>query len=137
MTHPPHCFPVSVKGVAVNDDGLVALRRNERDEWELPGGRLQPGETPEDCVTRRFGAEAGWQVSPDTLLDVWLYQPIPDRHVLIVTYGCRLLDPHVLPGASHEPEEIGLFNAAEVPDLRMPDGYKRSIAAWHQRRPGR
>jgi hypothetical protein len=30
-------FPVSVKGVAVQG-GKVLLLRNERDEWELPGG---------------------------------------------------------------------------------------------------
>jgi len=40
-----HLFPVSVKGVAVQG-GKVLLLRNERDEWELPGGKLEPGEDP-------------------------------------------------------------------------------------------
>jgi 8-oxo-dGTP pyrophosphatase MutT (NUDIX family) len=49
MSHPPHLFPVSVKGVVVRD-GRVLLLRNERDEWELPGGKLDLGEEPADCV---------------------------------------------------------------------------------------
>jgi hypothetical protein len=35
-------YPVSIKGV-VFIDGRVVLLQNERDEWELPGGRLEPG----------------------------------------------------------------------------------------------
>jgi 8-oxo-dGTP pyrophosphatase MutT (NUDIX family) len=38
-------FPVSIKGVLV-EAGRVVLLENERDEWELPGGRLEPGEPP-------------------------------------------------------------------------------------------
>jgi 8-oxo-dGTP pyrophosphatase MutT (NUDIX family) len=40
-------FPVSIKGVFVEAGGIVLLE-NDRDEWELPGGRLEPGEAPED-----------------------------------------------------------------------------------------
>ncbi|QLH22373.1 hypothetical protein [Streptomyces sp. Rer75] len=30
-----------------------------------------------------------------------------------------------------------LFTADEVPGLRMPDGYKASVAAWHRQHDGR
>jgi hypothetical protein len=38
-------FPVSVKGIVVRD-GAVVLVRNRRDEWELPGGKLELNESP-------------------------------------------------------------------------------------------
>ncbi|MFD7501619.1 NUDIX domain-containing protein [Streptomyces sp. NPDC059850] len=136
MTHVPRTFPVSVKGVAIGGDGRVLLLRNERDEWELPGGRLELGETPEQCVSREIKEESGWSADAQALLDVWVYQPIPDRHVLIVTFGCRVLNPDVVPVMSDEHKEIGLFTADEVPGLRMPDGYKASVAAWYQQHTG-
>jgi 8-oxo-dGTP pyrophosphatase MutT (NUDIX family) len=46
-------FPVSIKGVLV-EAGRVVLLENDRDEWELPGGRLEPGEPPETCLVREF-----------------------------------------------------------------------------------
>jgi ADP-ribose pyrophosphatase YjhB (NUDIX family) len=49
----PGCYPVSVKGVVVRS-GRVLLLKNERDEWELAGGRLGAGETPEQCVAREI-----------------------------------------------------------------------------------
>jgi 8-oxo-dGTP pyrophosphatase MutT (NUDIX family) len=53
MSYRAHTFPVSVKGVVVRD-GLVLLLRNERDEWELPGGKLDLGEDPAACVVREI-----------------------------------------------------------------------------------
>ena len=42
---------MSVKGVAVQG-GKVLLLENERNEWELPGGKLELRENPIDCVVR-------------------------------------------------------------------------------------
>src|SRR5580704_1679192 len=49
---------VSVKGVLI-EDGSVLLRENERGEWELPGGRPEPGEDPTACLIREFAEELG------------------------------------------------------------------------------
>ena len=44
-------LPISVKGVLLVD-GKAVLLRNERGEWELPGGRMNPGETPPQTLER-------------------------------------------------------------------------------------
>ncbi len=62
MGHQPQLFPVSVKGVVIRD-GRVLLLRNERDEWELPGGKLELGEDPESCVAREITEEVGWAIT--------------------------------------------------------------------------
>ena len=127
----PPLHPVSVKGVVVNSAGRVLLLRNERDEWELPGGRLEVGEKPAECVAREISEESGWEVTAGPLLDVWVYEPIPDRHLLIVTYGCTRPEQDVEPVLSFEHREVGMFTAEEVPNLVMPQGYKDSVAAWY------
>lgn len=35
-------FPVSIKGVLILD-GKALLLKNERDEWDLPGGKIELG----------------------------------------------------------------------------------------------
>jgi len=121
-------FPVSVKGVAVQH-GKVLLLENERDEWELPGGKLELGEHPPDCVIREISEETGWRVAAGPLLDCWQYHIRAGIDVVIVSYGCHVLSagPPVL---SDEHKRAGLFAPAEVPHLVMPDGYKRSVASW-------
>jgi ADP-ribose pyrophosphatase YjhB (NUDIX family) len=127
-------FPVSVKGVAVQD-GKVLLLENERLEWELPGGKLELGEDPVDCVVREIGEESGWEVSAGPILDCWQYHIREGHDVVIVTYGCHVAST-AAPVVSSEHKHAGLFPADEVPGLVMPDGYKRSIATWFALLPG-
>lgn len=124
-------FPVSIKGVVVRDD-LVVLLKNERNEWELPGGQIEIGETPAQCVAREIAEETRWLVSTGPLLDAWMYQVVPGHHVFVVVYGCHLYSGSD-PVLSHEHKEIGLFTEHEVPELVMPEDYKRSVAMWFAR----
>ncbi|MGW2597110.1 NUDIX hydrolase [Streptomyces klenkii] len=138
MTYVPPTWPVSIKGVACDTLGRVLLLHNERDEWELPGGRLEPGDLdPQTTLEREITEETGWQVTAGPLLDVWLYEPIPGRRVVIITYGCTVLTPDTAPVVSHEHKKVGLFAPGLVPGLAMPEGYKKSITAWQNRRAGR
>src|SRR5713101_6155130 len=90
-------FPVSVKGVTVQA-GKVLLLENERAEWELPGGKLELGEDPPDCMVREIGEESGWTVMAGPLLDCWQYHIREGSDVVIVTYGCHVLsnDPPIV-----------------------------------------
>ena len=80
-------------------------------------------------MVREISEETGWKVTAGPLLDCWQYHICEGRDVVIVTYGCHLIstDPPVV---SHEHKRAGLFDPGEVPGLVMPDGYKRSVAAW-------
>jgi 8-oxo-dGTP pyrophosphatase MutT (NUDIX family) len=121
-------FPVSVKGVLVCT-GRVLLLKNERDEWELPGGKLELGEQPVDCVAREISEETGLSVTTGPILDAWQYHIRPGRDVLIVTYGCQPTSGQS-PSLSSEHKEMGFFTLAEVSDLSIPAGYQRSIQSW-------
>lgn len=133
MTDPPrdndaYRFPVSVKGIVVRDERVVLLR-NRRDEWELPGGKLELGESPERCVAREIEEELGLDVAPAALVDSWVYDIAAGTHVLVLTYGCveRSARTTVL---SDEHTRFEWIPLDAVDRLPMPDGYKSSIARW-------
>ncbi|RZU54387.1 ADP-ribose pyrophosphatase YjhB (NUDIX family) [Krasilnikovia cinnamomea] len=127
----PHAFPVSVKGVCVRG-GRVLLLRNERQEWELPGGKLELGEDPITCVGREISEETGWVVEVGPILDAWQYHIRDGIDVLIVTYGCFVGDASPVT-VSAEHTEAGLFGRDQIAALLMPDGYRRSIHDWFAR----
>jgi len=121
-------FPVSVKGVLVRD-GRVVLVKNPRDEWELPGGKLEAGETLEGCVAREIAEELGLTVSVGPVVDVWMYRIAPGIEVLVVSYGC---EAPVLPDAIVSPEgaEVAWFPVDDVAHIALPAGYHRGIRRW-------
>lgn len=131
-------LPISVKMV-IDLDGRVPLLKNERDEWELPGGKLELGETPESTVLREVQEELTLEpelISGVDIVDSWVYEIFPHRHVFIVSYGAEYTGSRE-PKLSNEHKELGLFDYKDVPGLVMPEPYKRTIAAWQARRPGR
>lgn len=83
-------FTVSIKGVFCTASGEVVLLMNERDEWELPGGRIEIGESPRQCVEREIREELDVAVSAGELLDSYLFEVVPGKHVFIETYACLL-----------------------------------------------
>jgi 8-oxo-dGTP pyrophosphatase MutT (NUDIX family) len=128
FTGSPTAFPVSIKGVLLVDDRVVLLE-NERLEWELPGGRLEPGEDPPACLAREFAEELDVDVAVAAILDSWVFEVLPRRKVLIVTYGVRRSSERAM-RVSSEHRRFGLFGLGELAGLPMPEGYRRSIRAW-------
>lgn len=121
-------FPVSIKGVLIID-GKALLLKNERNEWDLPGGRIELGETPENCLVRELQEEASVDVKIKEIIDSYLFEVIPRKHVFIVTYGCSLKGDFS-PKISHEHEEIGLHSINDLQHINIPGGYARSILNW-------
>ena len=121
-------YTVSIKGIFCTPSGEVVLLMNERDEWELPGGRIEIGETPRECVEREIREELDVAVRAGELLDSYLFEVVPGKHVFIVTYACVLTSDFV-PQISEEHKRVGLFSPDALPG-NLPHGYRASIAAW-------
>jgi len=106
-------------GVLIRDGRvLLGLRRADRASypgvWDLPGGHVEPGESPQDAAWRELHEELGvaaelgasWRVlvDGDAELAVWLV---------------RVWAGEVRNVADHEHERLGWFAAAELDGLDL------------------
>ena len=69
-------YPVSIKGVLFSPKREVVLLLNEREEWELPGGRLELGESAPECLAREIFEELSIQVHVGVPVDTYLFERI-------------------------------------------------------------
>ncbi|MDE2201333.1 MAG: NUDIX domain-containing protein [Burkholderiaceae bacterium] len=120
-------YPISIKGVLRAPTGEIVLLLNERREWELPGGRLERGESPAECLAREMAVALSLQIEVGAPIDTYLFEVVPDRHVFIATYNCRLMGAFK-PAISHGHTQIGCFAPGALP-ANLPAGYRASIAA--------
>jgi 8-oxo-dGTP pyrophosphatase MutT (NUDIX family) len=121
--------PLSVKGVLIHR-GRVLLLLNERGEWDLPGGRPDPGEDHRAALVREVREETGLVVEVGGFVHEHLFEVLPQRFVRIVAYVCllqtegaiALSDEHQ--GASW----VGLDELGErVAGRVLPTGYLGAI----------
>ena len=108
------------------------LVKNPRNEWELPGGRVDAGEAHAQTLSREFAEELSLEIAVDAPIDSYLFEVIPGRHVQIVTYGCRLTGDFK-PRISDEHTEHCLWPVERLAEINLPAGYRRSVEKWAAR----
>jgi 8-oxo-dGTP diphosphatase len=104
-------------GVLEREGRILAARRMRGTHlegyWEFPGGKIEPDESPEDCLVRELAEEIGVRVRPRGILDV-VFHRYPERNVLLLFYGCDLLEGEPQP---IECDDVRWVALADLPSL--------------------
>lgn len=84
-----------VAAALIDGDGRVLVQRRPEGKamaglWEFPGGKIEPGETPEAALIRELEEELGIVVPAECLAPaVFASAPLGDRHMLLLLYVAR------------------------------------------------
>jgi 8-oxo-dGTP pyrophosphatase MutT (NUDIX family) len=133
----PYKGTISIKGIVFEND-KVWLRKNERNEWELPGGKLDKGEQPEETVVRELYEELGFKTKTEVIIQASLYNIENNGkflgNVIVLIYLCQLINKI---GDFEHIGEAGKayfdsFSKEEIIKLNMPQFYKDSIAKAYE-----
>ncbi|PSR11094.1 MAG: NUDIX hydrolase [Bacteroidetes bacterium] len=119
-------FPVSVKGICILDNKVVLLK-NERGEWDLPGGKLEKDEKIENALQREISEELNVGVSIVKLLDVLNVSVKNQINVLVVIYHCQINGAISDLRISSESFDLGLFDRSQLKRILINDNYLEHI----------
>lgn len=84
-----------VAAALVDADGRVLVQQRPPDTsmaglWEFPGGKIEPGETPEAALVRELHEELGIVVDHTCLAPAaFASEALGDRHLLLLLYALR------------------------------------------------
>lgn len=114
---------IMVVGAALLRDGrLLAARRSAPPElagrWELPGGKVEPGEEPADALVRELREELGVDTEPvERIPGEW---PLKAPYVLRV-WTVRLSAGSAEPKPLQDHDELRWLTPAEIWDVDWLD----------------
>ena len=83
-----------VAAIIRRGDAIFATQRGYgdwKDWWEFPGGKMEPGETPESALVREIREELSTDISIDKFLCTVDYD-YPQFHLTMHCYMCSLLN---------------------------------------------
>ena len=89
-----------VAAVIFKDGKVFATQRGYgefKDGWEFPGGKVEPGESPEDALRREIREELEVEVNVGDLIDTIEYD-YPAFHLSMKCFACTIAggSPHLL-----------------------------------------
>jgi 8-oxo-dGTP diphosphatase len=121
--------PTLVVAALCRRRGRVLLSRRRSDQalprlWELPGGKVEPGEAPADALRRELFEELGVQARVGRVFDVVFHRYAAFDLVMIV-YACRI---------AGEPRAVAVDDVRWVEPARLAE-YKcppADAALWRR-----
>lgn len=82
-----------VAAIIIENGKVFATQRGYgefKDGWEFPGGKIEPGETPEEAVVREIKEELDAEVEVVELLDTVEYD-YPEFHLSMDCFICKIV----------------------------------------------
>jgi 8-oxo-dGTP diphosphatase len=107
----------------IDADGRVLIAQRPEGKsmaglWEFPGGKVDPGERPEDALIRELKEELGIVVKEACLAPLtFASHTYEDFHLLMPLYVCRRWEGTVTP---HEGQKFAWVRPNRLRDYPMP-----------------
>lgn len=83
-----------VAAVIRKEDNIFATQRGYgafKDGWEFPGGKIEPGETPQEALIREIREELNTEIQVGDLIETVEYD-YPDFHLSMDCFWCQVVE---------------------------------------------
>ena len=122
-----------VAAIIRSDDMVFATQRgygDYKDWWEFPGGKIEPGETPQQALAREIREELTAEITIEDYLTTVEYD-YPEFHLSMACYWCKVKEGHLTLLEHEAARWLPLHNLRQVnwlpADILVVEAIERSL----------
>ena len=119
-------YRIAIKGILFRGNSVLLLRKPNR-TWDLPGGRIEPGESPETCLVRELFEETGLTILPGGYAGAWMRKRRGKPDVFCVAFRCRPTGAIAEIRLSDEHIDAAFLGANEIRRVMMVEGCRQTV----------
>lgn len=101
----------TVYSAAFRDGMFLMVFNPKRNGWEMPGGHIEPGESPEEAAKREFMEESGYSVDVIERREMW------DSWGCVCILGDKVAEGEMISQLFSELPEQLAFERAEYEEI--------------------
>ena len=117
-------FPVSVKSL-IFDDKRFLLIKNERDEWDIPGGKIENNHNVIETMVREVKEELNITIDNYNILLAKKYL-FRKQEIIVIVYNSKITNEDPI-SLSFENIDYNFFSYNELNQLKLTPWAKDSI----------
>ena len=124
---------IHVTCAIIERDGLVLTAQRSRSmrmplKWELPGGKIEPGESPEACLHRELMEEMELRVAVKQAMPLSTHE-YPAFTVTLHPFVCEILSGEM---TLNEHRAVAWLKPEELPALDWVEADRKIVAAYRR-----
>lgn len=117
-------FPVSIKSL-IFDDKRFLLIKNERDEWDIPGGKIENNHNVIETLVREVKEELNITIDNYNILLAKKYL-FRKQEIIVIVYNSKITNEDPI-SLSFENIDYNFFSYDELNQLKLTPWAKDSI----------
>lgn len=115
-----HTFTIGAFAIILDKQKRFLLcHRRDYDLWNLPGGGVEAGEAPWECVVREVKEEVGLDVEIDYLAGIYS----KNNSDIVFSFACKIIGGKIK--KTSEADEIEYFSFEKIPKNTSPKQVER------------
>ncbi|MBU0660878.1 NUDIX domain-containing protein [Patescibacteria group bacterium] len=114
-------FTIGCFAIILNEkEEILIVHRNDYDLWNLPGGGMDIGETPEECVIREIKEETGFKAELIKLQGIYTKK---DKNTISFSFICNIIGGKAT--LNDEARAIEFVSLKDIPKNFSPNQKER------------
>jgi ADP-ribose pyrophosphatase YjhB (NUDIX family) len=132
MAEKNYITDITQKAIIEHNNKILLVHDSEDALWEIPGGRLNEGESLSEGLTREMQEEVGVDVNSLGVFDVFAFTSESGRNHFAIIYRCELLSAIEDVQPNEEVSQVCWVGAEDISNFPMRPEYRKILNSYFE-----